>query len=202
MTDDEAIIGALNDTIAGLEDERDHWQVRAEEAEEVASESKADNNRRAGILLHIMHVLGDAPTRTEEGLPDAVAELVAERDRLREEARLATAAADAAAEAVGAMATKMSALIAERNRLGSEVTEVGMIAGDDGDVAEVPYLERRLAVVSDLWDEMAKLSMSRAGLEAPLHIMGDAEDVVAFRAAARRISVVLRELNEGVTDEP
>lgn len=45
---------------------------------------KVQNMKRAGILLHLVSLLGDAPIRTEEGLPEAVAGLIAERDDLRE----------------------------------------------------------------------------------------------------------------------
>lgn len=49
---------------------------------ELAS-TRAQNNRRAGILLRLASELGDAPVRTEGGIPDAVAAVLAERDRLR-----------------------------------------------------------------------------------------------------------------------
>lgn len=40
------------------------------------------NGQRAGILLHLASVLGDAPTRTEAELPNAVARVMADRDKL------------------------------------------------------------------------------------------------------------------------
>jgi len=68
----------------------DYWQARALGAESVLRDVgeerdrlRAQNNERAGILLHLASVLGDAPIRVERDMPEAVAEIVAERDRLR-----------------------------------------------------------------------------------------------------------------------
>lgn len=59
--------------------------VHAGCAEAVAERERlrAQNNERAGVLLHLASVLGDAPIRADRDMPEAVAEIVAERDRLR-----------------------------------------------------------------------------------------------------------------------
>lgn len=46
-------------------------------------ELRSANNRRAGIFLHVLSIIGDAPIRAEQDLPGAVADIIAERDRLR-----------------------------------------------------------------------------------------------------------------------
>lgn len=83
---------------------------------------REQNNRRAGTLLRLISILGDAPIRTESGLPDAVAELIAERDHLR--------AGIMAAEVHGELIVRMRESVwrefeAERDRLRDELEQWG-----------------------------------------------------------------------------
>lgn len=86
-------VGAMADKLTAMRAEQD--RLRDEHAElqrqlESAGELEAEldrlrtqNNKRAGILLHLASILGDAPIRTDAGLPETVAELLAGQIRLR-----------------------------------------------------------------------------------------------------------------------
>lgn len=87
-------------------------------------EETANGARAERIFEAIMSVDPDADVSAhvidQDGLPDDgedVADIVTERNRLRTDVQVQTDAADAAAEAVGAMAVKVSATLAENARL-------------------------------------------------------------------------------------
>lgn len=87
---------------------------------------RVQNNERAGLLLRIAHILGDAPVRAESELPEAVADLITERDLFRD-------------QAIPEAAATMNQLSAERDRLravvkGSLIAIETIIHGDHVDL--------------------------------------------------------------------
>jgi predicted nucleic acid-binding Zn-ribbon protein len=110
--------------------------------------------------------LGTTYVRIAQELRDeAVADLEADRDRLQLSAATAHEAADAAAEAVGAMAAKLTSLMTERDELTDQVTKLSVACQDD---------EGRLL---DLRDERNRL---RTAVEQYVAIHGEHESIGAL----------------------
>lgn len=114
-TDLDTLCG-LYDSVRELRTHRDRLVKSSEKAMAVFVERDRLRDELACIESDRHHWISE--------LEGKLGEITDERDRLRADVKVQTDAADAAAEAVGAMAEKLTAVMAERDRLREEILDV------------------------------------------------------------------------------
>lgn len=82
-------------------------------------------------------VLSLLPEKRLEFVLGVLAKVTDERDQLRTSVILANNAAEAAAEAIGAMTTKLAAVMAERDQLQDEIAHIALAVVPNGTVGNV-----------------------------------------------------------------